>query len=91
MPLALDILSDILRNSVFDAEELAREQHVILQEIGAALDTPEDRVYDLFAEAAYPGQPIGRTILGTAETVKAVGLADARRPISTATIAARRW
>ncbi|MCB1500638.1 MAG: insulinase family protein [Bauldia sp.] len=71
VPLALDILSDILRNSVFDAEELEREQHVILQEIGAALDAPEDRVYDIFAEAAFPGQPIGRTILGTAETVKA--------------------
>jgi len=71
VPLALDILSDILENSVFDPEELAREQHVILQEIGAALDTPEDRVYDLFAEGAYPGQPIGRNILGTAETVKA--------------------
>jgi predicted Zn-dependent peptidase len=66
VPLALDILSDILRNSVFDPEELEREQHVILQEIGAALDAPEDRVYDTFAEAAFPGQPIGRNILGTA-------------------------
>ncbi len=73
VPLAVDILSDILRHSVFDPAELSREQHVILQEIGAALDTPEDRVYDLFAEAAYPGQPIGRTILGTPETVKAAG------------------
>lgn len=73
VPLAVDILSDILRNSTFDPEELAREQHVILQEIGAALDTPEDRVYDLFTEAAYPGQPIGRTILGTPETVTAAG------------------
>jgi predicted Zn-dependent peptidase len=73
VPLAIDILSDILRHSVFDPDELSREQHVILQEIGAALDTPEDRVYDLFAEAAYPGQPIGRTILGTPETVKAAG------------------
>src|SRR4029079_1340101 len=73
VPLALDILSDILRNSVFDPEELAREQHVILQEIGAALDAPEDRVYDVFAESAYPDQPIGRTILGTPETVKAAG------------------
>jgi predicted Zn-dependent peptidase len=71
VPLALDILSDILRNSVFDPDELAREQHVILQEIGAALDAPEDRVYDIFAESAYPDQPIGRTILGTPETVKA--------------------
>ena len=71
VPLALDILSDILSNSLFDAGELSREQHVIVQEIGAALDTPEDRVYDLFAEAAFPDQPIGRTILGTAETVRA--------------------
>jgi predicted Zn-dependent peptidase len=73
VPLALDILSDILNNSRFDAEELVREQHVILQEIGAALDAPEDRIYDLFAETAFPGQPIGRTILGTAETVRGVG------------------
>src|SRR5438477_3624239 len=71
VPLGLVILSDILRNSVFDPEELAREQHVVLQEIGAALDQPEDRVYDIFAEKAYPDQPIGRTILGTPETVKA--------------------
>ena len=71
VPLAFDILGDILQNSVFDAAELTREQHVIVQEIGAAFDTPEDRVFDLFAEAAYPAQPIGRTILGTPETVKA--------------------
>jgi predicted Zn-dependent peptidase len=70
VPLAVDILSDILLNSVFDPVELEREQHVIVQEIGAAQDTPDDRVYDLFAEAAYPGQPIGRTILGTPETVE---------------------
>ena len=70
VPLAIDILSDILRNSVFDPIELAREQHVILQEIGAAQDTPEDRVYDLFSDAAYPSQPIGRTILGTPDTVQ---------------------
>jgi predicted Zn-dependent peptidase len=72
VPLAVDILSDILRNSVFDPTELEREQHVILQEIGAAYDTPDDRVYDLFTDAAYPGQPIGRNILGTAETVQSV-------------------
>lgn len=69
VPLAIDILSDILRNSVFDPEELEREQHVILQEIGAAEDTPDDRVFDLFTSAAYPDQPIGRTILGTPQTV----------------------
>ncbi|MEX0853052.1 MAG: pitrilysin family protein [Bauldia sp.] len=72
VPLAFDILGDILRNSAFDSSELTREQHVILQEIGAAFDTPEDRVFDLFTEAAYPAQPIGRSILGTPETVQAV-------------------
>ena len=72
VPLATDILSDILRHSVFDPVELEREQHVIVQEIGAALDSPDDRVYDLFTEAAFPDQPIGRTILGTPETVEAV-------------------
>ena len=73
MPLAFDILSDILNNSVFDPTELEREQHVIVQEIGAALDTPDDHVFDLFNEAAYPDQPIGRTILGTPQTVRAIG------------------
>ena len=67
--LGLDILGDILRNSVFDHTELEREKHVILQEIGAARDTPDDLVYDMFSEAAYPGQAIGRSILGTPETV----------------------
>ena len=70
VPLALDILADILQDSVFDPEELTREKHVIGQEIGAALDTPEDLVFDLFQEAAYPGQPIGRPILGSVDTVK---------------------
>ena len=68
VPLAFDILSDILRNSVFDPTELAREQHVVVQEIGAALDTPDDHVFDLFNDAAYPNQPAGRTILGTPQT-----------------------
>jgi predicted Zn-dependent peptidase len=72
VPLAFDILSDILRNSVFDPTELSREQHVIVQEIGAALDTPDDHVFDLFNDAAYPDQPVGRTILGTPETVRAI-------------------
>ena len=67
---AVDILGDILRNSVFDLAELAREQSVIVQEIGAARDTPDDLVFDLFQEAAFPGQPIGRSILGTPETVR---------------------
>lgn len=70
VPLAIDILADILTESVFDEDELEREKHVILQEIGAANDTPDDLVFDRFSEVAYRGQVIGRPILGTPETVQ---------------------
>jgi predicted Zn-dependent peptidase len=70
VPLAVDILSDILQNSEFDPDELEREQHVILQEIGAAHDTPDDIVFDRFTETAFRHQTLGRSILGTPETVK---------------------
>lgn len=66
---ALDVLGDILINSVFDAAELAREKSVILQEIAGVEDTPDDLVYDAFMEVAYAGQPVGRPILGTPETI----------------------
>ncbi|MBO6538803.1 MAG: insulinase family protein [Rhizobiaceae bacterium] len=70
VPLAVDIISDILTDSKFDAEELVREQHVILQEIGAAHDTPDDIVFDRFTETAFGPQALGRSILGTPETVR---------------------
>ncbi len=70
LPLAIDLLSDILQDSSFDPDELEREQHVILQEIGAAHDTPDDIVFDRFSETAFRGQAIGRSILGTPETVR---------------------
>jgi predicted Zn-dependent peptidase len=69
LPLALDILSDIILSPAFDRAELARERDVILQEIAAALDSPEDMVFDLVQETAYPDQPVGRPILGTAHSV----------------------
>src|SRR6478735_3279783 len=70
VPLAVDILADILIESAFDEEELEREKSVILQEIGAANDTPDDIVFDKFSETAYREQTIGRPILGTPETVQ---------------------
>ncbi|WP_163269129.1 M16 family metallopeptidase [Chelativorans alearense] len=70
LPLAIDILADILTDSKFDPEELEREQHVILQEIGAAHDTPDDAVFDRFTETAFRHQAVGRSILGTPETVE---------------------
>ena len=70
IPLAVDLLADILQDSTFDPDELEREQHVILQEIGAAHDTPDDVVFDRFTETAFRDQTIGRSILGTPDTVR---------------------
>jgi len=68
--LAGDILADIVQNSALDQGELDRERQVIVQEIGATRDNPDDHVFDLFQSAAYPDQPIGRTILGTVDSVR---------------------
>ncbi|MEM7223111.1 MAG: pitrilysin family protein [Pseudomonadota bacterium] len=68
-PLALDVIADILQDSVFDADELAREREVVLQEIGQAHDTPDDIIFDHFQETAYPDQALGRPVLGRAEIV----------------------
>ena len=72
VPLALDVLSDILSNPTFEPEELAREKGVIVQEIGAVEDTPDDLIFEYLQEPAFPGQPVGRSILGTPETVRSV-------------------
>ena len=70
LPLAVDLLADILQHSVMDAAELERERAVIVQEIHQANDTPDDLVFDLFQETAYPDQPMGRPVLGTIERVE---------------------
>ena len=70
VPLALDVLSDILADPTFDPEELAREQNVIVQEIGAAEDTPDDIVFDHLQATAFPAQPVGRSILGTPASIR---------------------
>ncbi|MEZ5912779.1 MAG: pitrilysin family protein [Paracoccaceae bacterium] len=74
--MALDVIADIVLNPVFDAKEIEIERHVILQEIGQALDTPDDVIFDWLQEAAYPDQPLGRTILGPAERVSGFGAGD---------------
>ena len=74
--LALDVISDIVLNPSFDAREIEVERGVILQEIGQALDTPDDIIFDWLQEAAYPDQAIGRTILGPAERVSSFGRSD---------------
>ena len=72
VPLALDVLSDILTEPAFDAEELRREQNVIVQEIGAKEDDPDDLLFERLQEIAFPKQAVGRSILGTPETVRSV-------------------
>jgi predicted Zn-dependent peptidase len=69
VPLAVDIVADLLQHSTFDEVELGRERSVVLQEIGQANDTPDDIVFDHFQAAAFPEQPIGRPVLGTPKTV----------------------
>ncbi len=70
--LGADIIGDILTHSTFDPEELERERGVILQEIGQANDTPDDIIFDHFQEAAFPGQPMGRPVLGTEDGIRAM-------------------
>jgi predicted Zn-dependent peptidase len=72
VPLGLDVLSDIISESVFDPKEIRREKGVILQEIAAVADTPDDLVHDVFSETAFPGQAIGLPILGTSRSVRAL-------------------
>ena len=77
--LAIDVIADILLDSQFDPHEIEVERHVILQEIGQALDTPDDVIFDWLQERAYPDQPIGRTILGPEDRVRGFTREDLTR------------
>ncbi len=68
--MSLDILADILRNPVYDERDLALERTVVLQEIAATQDNPEDVLFDLAQDVAFPDQPLGRAVLGTAQSVQ---------------------
>jgi len=72
LPLAVDILSDILLNSAMDPEELAREQHVVVQEISQADDTPDDIIFDHHQATAFPNQPMGWPVLGKEPIVRSI-------------------
>ena len=70
--LGLAVMSDMYLNSTLPPEEIERERDVILQEIGMCNDTPDDLVFDIFSETAYPGQALGAPILGRAENIEAM-------------------
>lgn len=67
--LAVDVVADLVQNAVLDEKELERERGVILQEIHQAQDTPDDVIFDLFQDACFPDQALGRPVLGPAEGV----------------------
>ena len=68
--LALDVISDMIQRPLFPDSELEKERGVIIQEIGMTLDTPDDLVFDLYQETAYPDQALGAPILGTVEIIE---------------------
>ncbi|HMK71323.1 MAG TPA: pitrilysin family protein [Xanthobacteraceae bacterium] len=78
VPLALDVLADILSEPAFDRDELALEQNVIIQEIGAVADAPDDLVFEHLQGISFPDQPLGRSILGTTKTVRSFDAAKLR-------------
>jgi predicted Zn-dependent peptidase len=76
---AVDVLTDLIRRPALRASDLDLERNVILEEINTVLDTPDDLVFDLSAEAMWPAHPYGYTILGTRESVTGMSAADLRQ------------
>lgn len=66
----LEVISDMLQNSIFDAEEIEKEKRVVLEEIQTVEDTPDDLIHDLVAKSVWGNNPVGAPIMGTPETVQ---------------------
>ncbi len=79
LPLALDVIADIVLNSTLENHDIDLERNVILQEIGQSLDTPDEIIFDWLQETAYPNQPYGRSILGPAKNVKLFSRKDLKK------------
>ena len=78
VPILAELIADFLRASRFDEDHLEREKTVILSELGEVIDSPDDLVHDHLFEAAFEGQPLGRSVLGRAETLGAITANDCR-------------
>jgi predicted Zn-dependent peptidase len=79
LPMAVDHLADMLQDSVIRASDLDGERQVILEEINMHEDAPDELVHDLFMQTLWPGDPLGRTVLGTVETVSSISRDQVRR------------
>lgn len=76
LPLVAELIADMVRAPHFEIEHLEREKQVILSEIGESIDSPEDVVHDHLFEAAFADQPIGRSVLGSEDSVRLIRRAD---------------
>ncbi len=72
LPVVIEILADILLGAKFDPAEMEKERKVILEEIKGVEDTPDDYIHELFTNTVWPDNSLGRPILGTRETIKAL-------------------
>ena len=79
LPLAIDILADIVRNPAFTPDDIEREKRVVVEEIKMVEDTPDDLVHEIFTQSFWENHPLGRPILGTRETVESFGADLLRR------------
>ena len=78
LPLAVDVLADIVMRPAFSDEDILREKRVVLEEIKMVEDTPDDLVHELFTEHFWRNHPLGRPILGTRDTVKSLTVGGLR-------------
>lgn len=76
LPIGVEVLSDMLQNSLFRAEDIDSEREVILEEISLYEDTPDDRIHDLFASVLWENHPLGKSVLGHIETVRSFSQED---------------
>jgi len=72
LQLGSELIADLVRNADLDAEELERERHVVLAELGEARDTPDDIIFDHLQAAAFPGQQLGEAVLGDEASIAAI-------------------
>ncbi len=76
LPLAVDLIFDMALSSRFDAEDVEKEREVIIQESRRLEDNPEEQVHDLAVETAWEGHPLGRSLHGDEDTIRAISRAD---------------
>jgi len=79
LALGSELIADLVRNADLDAEELERERHVVLAELGEARDTPDDIIFDHLQGAAFPGQQLGEAVLGDEASIGAIDVPALRR------------